>query len=118
MTKSKFTEAERKAFDDAEDSLYRSLGDSEGSQKWGYFEKGIQVSAEDLVPASKRWNEYMLSKSRIDASSRVLNIGCGNGNMAVWLAQQTGCEVVGIDISEVRIENARSKGKEYRELRL
>lgn len=118
MTKSKFTEAETEEFYDAEDSLYRSFWDSEGSLHWGYFEKGVLGSAEDFIPACKRWNEYMLSLSGIDASSRVLDIGCGNGNTAIWLAQQTGCSVVGIDISQVRIDNARSKAGENPELRL
>ncbi len=43
MTKSKFTEAETEAFYDAEDSLYRSFWDSEGSLHWGYFENGTQA---------------------------------------------------------------------------
>ncbi len=41
----------------------------------------------------------MLEQSGIFAKSRVLDIGCGNGNTAVWVTQQTGCEVVG-DLSE------------------
>ena len=37
---------------------------------------------------------------------RVLDLACGEGRNAVWLAQQ-GCEVVAIDISPVAIEKAR-----------
>ncbi|MBC6478916.1 MAG: methyltransferase domain-containing protein [Hormoscilla sp. GM7CHS1pb] len=118
MTKSKFTEAETEAFYDAEDSLYRSFWDSEGSLHWGYFEEETQASAAEFIPACQRWNEYMLSLSGIDASSRVLDIGCGNGNTAIWLAQQRGCSVVGIDISQVRIDNARAKARENPELQL
>lgn len=41
-------------------------------------------------------------------SGRVLEIGCGTGDEAIWLAQQ-GFEVTGYDLSETAIEQARSK---------
>ncbi len=58
----------------------------------------------------------MLQRSNITNQSKVLDIGCGNGNTAVWLAQQTGCEVVGVDVSQVRIDNAKDKAKDYPKL--
>jgi SAM-dependent methyltransferase len=42
---------------------------------------------------------------------RVLEIGCGTGDNAIWLSQQN-FHVVGIDASEVAIEKARSKAVE------
>ena len=42
----------------------------------------------------------------------------GNGNTAIWLSQQTGCELVGVDLSSVRIENAKTKAQQYPSLRL
>jgi cyclopropane fatty-acyl-phospholipid synthase-like methyltransferase len=118
MTKNQFTEADTEAFYDSEDSLYKSFWDSEGSLHWGYFENLTEVSAEDFIPACKHWNQYMLSHSGITQESRILDLGCGNGNTAIWLAQQTGCEVIGVDISRVRIENAKSKAQEYPSLHL
>jgi len=55
----------------------------------------------------------MLEQSGIDRTSRVLDIGCGNGNTAVWLAQETGCSVVGIDLSGVRVGNARERAARH-----
>lgn len=118
MSQSKFTETDTEAFYDAEDSLYRSFWDSEGSLHWGYFLDLTATSVNDFIPACHRWNDYMLEKSGITDSSRVLDIGCGNGNTAVWLADKTGCEVVGIDLSLVRINNALAKAKDYSSLRL
>ena len=60
----------------------------------------------------------MLSQSGVEKDSRVLDLGCGNGNTAIWLSQQTGCEVVGVDLSGVRIENAKTKAQQYPSLRL
>ncbi|AOY78507.1 MULTISPECIES: class I SAM-dependent methyltransferase [Moorena] len=120
MQKSKFTEAQTEAlFDDRErDQRFRSFWDPEGSLHWGYFENLAKARPEDFVPACKRWDEYMLAQSGITADSRVLEVACGNGNAAVWLAQQTGCEVVGIDISSSYIENARAKASNFPSLRV
>ncbi|NET58682.1 MAG: methyltransferase domain-containing protein [Symploca sp. SIO2E6] len=118
MSQNKFTETDTETFYDAEDSLYRSFWDSEGSLHWGYFLDLAATCAEDFIPACQRWNEYMLEKSGITASSKVLDLGCGNGNTAIWLAEKTGCEVVGIDLSNVRISNALEKVRNYPSLSL
>jgi ubiquinone/menaquinone biosynthesis C-methylase UbiE len=118
MTSKKFTEAETEAFYDSEDSLYRSFWDEEGSLHRGYFDNLEDSQAEDFLTDCQRWNQYMLKHSKIDASSKVLDIGCGQGNTAIWLAEKTGCEVVGIDLSGVRINNAQEKAKNYPHLHI
>ena len=118
MTKTKYTETETERFYDQEDSLYRDFWDSEGSLHWGYFDDLTSISSNEFLPACKRWNQYMLQRSGITNQSKVLDLGCGNGNTAIWLAQQAGCEVVGIDISQVRIDNAQHKAKDHPTLRL
>ena len=42
---------------------------------------------------------------------KILEIGCGTGDNAIWLSRQN-FDVVGIDASEVAIEKARSKAVE------
>jgi len=41
-------------------------------------------------------------------SCKVLDIGCGTGDNAIWLYQQ-GFRVIGVDTSDIAIENAREK---------
>ncbi|MBC6423916.1 MAG: methyltransferase domain-containing protein [Hormoscilla sp. SP5CHS1] len=120
MKQSSFTEADTEAlFDDRErDKRFRSFWDPEGSLHWGYFENLAEARASDFVPACKRWDEYMLEHSGITAESRVLEVACGNGNAAIWLAQQTGCEVVGVDLSGNYIENALRKASNFPSLRV
>ena len=118
MVKTKYSETETEKFYDREDELYRSFWDAEGSLHWGYFDNLESASTDKFLPACKRWNQYMWQRSSITNKSKVLDIGCGNGNTAVWLAQQTDCEVIGIDISQVRINNARYKAQEYPELKI
>ncbi len=44
----------------------------------------------------------------ITASSRVLEVGCGAGGCAVYLAEQTGADVTGIDSNEHGVVNAEA----------
>jgi ubiquinone/menaquinone biosynthesis C-methylase UbiE len=46
------------------------------------------------------------------ADSRVLEIGCGSGRYALHLAEQTGCEIAGLDINTHGIDNARRLAQE------
>lgn len=120
MNQSRFTEANTEAlFDDQErDQRFRSFWDPEGSLHWGYFDNLANARPEDFTPACKRWDEYMLKQSGITSESRVLEVACGNGKAAIWLAQQTGCEVVGIDLSSSYIDNARRSASNFPSLRV
>lgn len=120
MTTSRFTETDTEAlFDDRErDQKLRNVWDPDGNLHWGYFEDLANAKIKNFLPACQRWSEYMLEKSGINFESRVLEIGCGNGNTAIWLAQQTGCEVVGVDISQNMLNNALQKARSYPDLRV
>jgi SAM-dependent methyltransferase len=45
---------------------------------------------------------------------RVLEVGCGWGELAAWIARDTGAEVVAVDLSERMVELARSEGVDAR----
>ena len=100
----KFTEQDTEKFYDEEDAIYRSFWDSEGSLHWGYFD---ETTGEDFLTASRHLNDIMLARSGIDATSKVLDLGCGNGNASIWLAEQSGAHVTGIDLSGVRVDHAK-----------
>ncbi|WP_254565884.1 methyltransferase domain-containing protein [Oscillatoria sp. HE19RPO] len=114
----RFTEAEVASFYASGDNVERCFGDLGGYLHWGYFPESVSSELTDLVRACERWNEYMLTRTQITSQSRVLDVGCGNGNTAIWLARQTGCEVVGIDISAGCIERCRQQSEEEPSLRL
>ena len=48
------------------------------------------------------------------APRRVLEVGCGWGELAAWLAQETGADVVAIDLSPRMVELARERGVDAR----
>lgn len=49
---------------------------------------------------------------QLECSSRVLDVGCGEGGAAVHLAWSLGCRVVGVDSNEMNVEAARRKAAE------
>jgi ubiquinone/menaquinone biosynthesis C-methylase UbiE len=100
----RFTYAETEAFYDAEDSFYRSFWDSEGSLHWGVFD---DETGPDFLEACANLNRIMATMAGIDSDANVLDLGCGNGVVATWLCRTFGCRVTGIDLSGVRIENAK-----------
>jgi arsenite methyltransferase len=48
---------------------------------------------------------------KIDGETKVLDVGCGKGTSAVYLAEHYGCSVVGVDISPDSITEARRLGR-------
>ena len=102
--KSKFTEQDTEFFYDTEDALYRSFWDKGGSLHWGIFDHS---TGEDFLKACHNLSKIMAQKASIDQASKVLDLGCGNGTTAIWLCEFLECEVVGVDLSGVRIGNAR-----------
>lgn len=84
-------------------ATYPGWWDTGGSPHWGIFDD----DSTDFVAGCERRNEEMLRAARIGLNSRVLDLGCGNGAVAAWVAQRTGASVTGVDLSAVRIASAR-----------
>jgi ubiquinone/menaquinone biosynthesis C-methylase UbiE len=69
----------------------------------GYYETGDETPGE----AGRAMRERLQSAVGVDAGDRVLDVGCGFGDAAVWLADTVGASVVGIDIVEEQLAVAR-----------
>ena len=102
---SRFTEQETESYYDSEDAIYRSFWDEDGSVHWGVFDES---TGDDFLKACGNLNDMMVEKGRIDASARVLDLGCGNGTTAIWLSENHECHVTGVDLSGVRVQNAQN----------
>lgn len=101
----KFTEQDTRNFYNAEDALYRSLWDTAGNCHWGYF-------SDEHMPflgGVSELNKKMLDLARINPDSSVLDLGCGNGVNTFFIHEQTGADATGLDLSDIRIENAQKE---------
>jgi SAM-dependent methyltransferase len=47
-----------------------------------------------------------IARLELEGASRVLEVGCGSGGPALYVARATGCEIVGVDVHEDGIANA------------
>ncbi len=102
---SRFTERETESYYDAEDAIYRTIWDEDGSVHWGYFD---DTTGTDFLKGCANLDRIMVERGQISSNANALDLGCGNGTTAIWLAGYAGCQVTGIDLSGVRIDNAKA----------
>jgi len=69
---------------------------------------GLEV----LHPGGIEKTDELARMCGIAGDKKVLDIGCGKGTTACFLAQKYGCRVVGLDCSERMIEYSRTKARE------
>jgi len=60
------------------------------------------------------FSQNLIKRIKLLKSMKVLSLGCGNGNMEVWLAEQVGPEgdITAIDISQDQLNIAKERAKE------
>jgi tocopherol O-methyltransferase len=68
----------------------------------GYYETGKESKAE----AAEQLIKLLVQRANFSKGARILDVGCGIGGTAIWLAQNMECEVIGITISPVQVQMA------------
>lgn len=93
-------------YDGPADEIYRRLwGDNVHMGTW-------LSDDDDLETAMDRTNRIMAAQANIRSGSEVLDVGCGYGASAIFLATEYGCRVTGLNISEKELELARQRAAE------
>jgi cyclopropane-fatty-acyl-phospholipid synthase len=93
---------------DLDERLYTLFLDSDRQYSCAYFDTPA-ASLDDAQLAKKR---HLAAKLRIEPGSRVLDIGCGWGGLALYLAEYTGARVTGITLSKEQLALARVRAGE------
>ncbi len=101
----KTTVAKTSDYYDNQNAIYSKVWDANGRICWGYYPS--DKSKLKFENAGQRHVERMASMIHFDFNSKILDLGCGNGVTAIWLAQHFGCQVVGLDPSQTNINKAR-----------
>ena len=81
---------------DLDERLYSLFLDADRQYSCGYFESSHQ-SLDDAQLAKKR---HLAAKLLVQRGQRVLDIGCGWGGLALYLAEFCGARVTGITLSK------------------
>ena len=89
---------------DVGNELYERMLDRRMIYSCGYWR-----SAADLDAAQEAKLTLVADKLEVEPGMRVLDIGCGWGGAAAFLAETRGCEVVAITISEQQAALARAR---------
>jgi len=75
-----------------------------------YFGMQAEMGLTKHVGGKRATNE-LIKLCEITKGSYVLDIGCGVGKTACYLAEKIGCRVVGIDLRKGMIRNSRERAK-------
>lgn len=76
---------------------------------YGIWEQDTRNLQEALINT----NCYLAKKANIKTGDTVLDAGCGIGGSAIWLAQNIGCSVVGITISDKQVTRAKQLARKH-----
>lgn len=63
-------------------------------------------------PGGMELTKEILLTEKIDSATKVLDIGCGTGQTAAYLAETYGAKVSGIDIDPIMVEKAKKRMSE------
>lgn len=75
-----------------------------------YFDLQAEFGSTNHMGGLKATKE-LIELCHITVNSNVLDVGCGIGMTASYMAKAHGCHVVGVDISEKMIERSRKKAE-------
>ncbi len=90
---------------DLDERLYRLFLDDDMQYSCAYFERP-DMSLDQAQLAKKR---LIAAKLLVRPGARVLDIGCGWGGMALYLARVCDAEVVGVTLSQEQLRVARAR---------
>jgi cyclopropane-fatty-acyl-phospholipid synthase len=93
---------------DLDDRLYSLFLDADRQYSCAYFERADQ-SLDDAQLAKRR---HLAAKLLIQPGQRVLDIGCGWGGLALYIAENCGARVTGITLSDRQLAAARVRAAE------
>jgi cyclopropane-fatty-acyl-phospholipid synthase len=93
---------------DLDGRLYRLFLDGDQQYSCGYFESPDQ-SLDDAQLAKRR---HLAAKLCLQPGATVLDIGCGWGGLALYLAETAGAQVTGITLSQEQYKRAEDRATE------
>jgi cyclopropane-fatty-acyl-phospholipid synthase len=93
---------------DLDGGLYSLFLDGDQQYSCAYFESENQ-SLDDAQLAKKR---HLAAKLRLEPGARVLDIGCGWGGLAFYLAETSQAHVTGITLSQEQYQRTQARALE------
>ncbi len=78
-------------------------------KKWGthFHEAFFKNSSESKQSAMKKTNRLFLRDSKLRPNDNAIDLGCGIGTFACYVASEIGCNVTGINLSKFQLQKAK-----------
>ena len=92
---------------DISEKLYDLFLDENRQYSCAYFKN----ENESIDQAQKNKMNHIIKKLNLKKNQKVLDIGCGWGSLAIEIAKQSQCEVVGITLSENQLKYCLDNAK-------
>lgn len=93
--------------------LFEELSDRSRFMNLGFLEngraRGRQACGRQVADAQRRLIAEVAVEGSISKGMRVLDAGCGLGGPGLWLAEERGCRVTGIDPGRYQIDSIRKR---------
>jgi cyclopropane-fatty-acyl-phospholipid synthase len=89
-------------------AFYRMWLDPDMQYSCAYFPKGDET----LEEAQTKKKRHIAAKMGLKPGQKVLDIGCGWGGMALYLAAMADVEVVGVTLAEEQLKIARARAEQ------
>ena len=80
-----------------------------GTKHFGYYPKGKENIS--MSEAQRLMEDKLAEKLNLPSNSLILDAGCGEGNVAAYLAEKYGLHIYGVDLLDFAVSNATSKSK-------
>ncbi len=74
---------------------------------YGYWDDTTERVSEALI----RENQVLSERAKITQADKVLDAGCGVGGSAIWLANEVGCSVTGITLSQHQVSQCQQNAE-------
>ncbi len=94
---------------DREPEFYGSFLDADWHYSCGYFAGTDRNPDQNLDAAQQAKCERIARKLDLQPEASVLDIGCGFGSLAMYLARHQRARVVGVTLSTAQLEHARER---------
>ena len=92
---------------DLSDTLYNLFLDTDRQYSCAYFND----PSDPLEEAQANKKRHLASKLRLEPGQKVLDIGCGWGGLALYLAQEADVEITGITLSVEQLRVAQRRAQ-------
>lgn len=78
-------------------------------EKLSYYDLFAHLNVPFFNIGGRSSIDQLVEMCHIGPSSRVLEVGCGTGGNACYIAKKYGCNIVGIDVAEHMVQMARER---------